>query len=124
MRPDDAATLIYTSGTTGRPKGVISSYQGSFGAVFGQRRQTKALADKDRLCVSVPLGHMFGCICVALTGLLAGAALVLPGPVLSSRGYTKRPWAGKDCTALYGPPTLFLALMDLPQFQNRVRRAA
>ena len=116
LRPDDAATLIYTSGTTGRPKGVISSHQGLLGPSLASA-VNQSLSPKDSLCISVPLHHMFGCICVALTGMLAGATLVLPGPVLSSEAILNA--VGREnCTALYGPPTLFLALMDLPEYKT------
>lgn len=115
VRPDDAATLIYTSGTTGRPKGVISPHQGLLGPSLASALN-QGLSNADRLCVSVPMSHMFGCICVALTGMLAGATLVIPGSALSP-GAILNAVGRERCTALYGPPTLFLALMDLPEFK-------
>lgn len=114
-KPTDVATLLYTSGTTGRPKGVMSPHRGLIlTSVAGGDHQR--LSEQDRLVVSVPLCHMFGCICIALAGILKGAALVIPSR-LPEPGATLQAVVKEGCTALYGPPTSFIAMMDDPAYQ-------
>jgi fatty-acyl-CoA synthase len=116
VRPQDAATLLYTSGTTGRPKGVLSPHQGLIlTSVAGGDHQR--LSQEDRLAVSVPLCHMFGCICIALAGIIKGAALVIPSR-LPEAGATLQAVVRENCTALYGPPTSFIAMLDEPAYQQ------
>ena len=116
VQPQDAATLLYTSGTTGKPKGVMNPHQGLIlTSLAGGQHQR--LSEQDRLVVSVPLCHMFGCICIALAGIIQGAALVipsrLPDPEASLRAVVE-----ESCTALYGPPTSFIAMLEQPAFQG------
>ena len=116
VRPGNVATLLYTSGTTGRPKGVMSPHQGLIlTSVAGGDNQR--LSEQDRLVVSVPLCHMFGCICIALAGIIKGAALVIPSR-LPEPGATLQAVIQEGCTALYGPPTSFIAMMDEPAYQE------
>ncbi|MCB2228325.1 MAG: AMP-binding protein [Desulfarculaceae bacterium] len=115
VRPEDAATLLYTSGTTGRPKGVLSPHHGLImTSLAGGRNQ--ALTSADRLAVSVPLCHMFGCICIALAGIIQRATLVFPSR-LPEPGATLQAVVAEKCTALYGPPTSFIAMLDDPAYQ-------
>lgn len=117
VRPEDVATLLYTSGTTGAPKGVMSTHLGLVNVCLRSAANMR-LTPVDRLCVSVPLCHMFGSICVALTGLTAGAALVLPSPDFQPPEVTATIEAER-CTALFGAPNFFLALMEQPGFAGR-----
>ncbi|MFH1034558.1 MAG: AMP-binding protein [Pseudomonadota bacterium] len=116
LPPDAPATLLYTSGTTGAPKGVLSSHHGLLGtSAFGAANQL--LSGQDRLCLSVPLCHMFGCVCVALAGIMAGATLVIPWRAADPAA-TLAAVASERCSALYGPPTSFIAMMELPQYRQ------
>ncbi|MCB2192206.1 MAG: AMP-binding protein [Deltaproteobacteria bacterium] len=116
IKPGDVATLLYTSGTTGRPKGVMSPHQGLIlTSVAGGDNQR--LSEQDRLVVSVPLCHMFGCICIALAGIIKGASLVIPSR-LPEPGAILQAVVQENCTALYGPPTSFIAMMDDPAYQE------
>ncbi len=115
VRPEDVATLLYTSGTTGRPKGVMSPHRGLImTSVAGGENQR--LSHEDRLVVSVPFCHMFGCVCIALAGIIQGAALVIPSR-LPEPGAILEAVVAESCTALYGPPTSFIAMMDQPAYQ-------
>lgn len=114
VRPEDPATLLYTSGTTGAPKGVLSPHRGLI-ATSRAGAANMGLTPDDRLAASVPLCHMFGCICVALAGLVAGAALVIPSPVPEPEALLRAVDA-QGVTAIFGPPTSFIALLDLPDW--------
>ena len=117
VAPTDVATLLYTSGTTGAPKGVMSTHLGLVNVCLRSAANMR-LGAGDRLCVSVPLCHMFGSICVALTGLTAGSALVLPSPDFQPPEVTAAIEAER-CTALFGAPNFFLALMEQEGFAKR-----
>ncbi|MEW5911920.1 MAG: AMP-binding protein [Thermodesulfobacteriota bacterium] len=116
VRPEQAATLLYTSGTTGRPKGVLSPHRGlvTTSMACGDNQR---LSPADRLVMSVPLCHMFGCICVTLSAVLKAATLVIPSRLPEPAAILAAVVA-EGCTALYGPPTSFIAIMDEPSYQQ------
>ena len=111
---DQVASLFYTSGTTGAPKGVMNTHFGLINpSLAGAANQ--GLSAGDRLCLSVPLFHMFGSICAALAGICAGSTIVIPSRMPQPQAILEAV-AGQGCTAIYGPPTAFIALMDLPAY--------
>jgi fatty-acyl-CoA synthase len=115
-REDDVVTILYTSGTTGAPKGVMSTHFGIINATLASA-ENQRLTEKDRLCLSVPLSHMFGCICVTLAAVLKGATLVIPSETFDPRRVLEA-IESERCTAIYGSPGAFLNLMEDPRYQN------
>jgi len=114
VNPEDPVAIMYTSGTTGQPKGVVLDHLGLINKSMVSTDRQGISAD-DRLCLFFPLFHMFGNTCIALAGLLRGAALIMPcrsfdpAKVLAAI-------PGEKCTAIYGSPSMLIALIDTPAF--------
>ena len=107
--PHDVVNMQYTSGTTGFPKGVMLSHYniGNNGWWIGENQR---FTEKDRVCLPVPLFHCFGCVLGVLAAVNHGAAMVIlekfdPVQVMASVEQER-------CTALYGVPTMFIAVLE------------
>ncbi|MDZ7724215.1 MAG: AMP-binding protein [candidate division KSB1 bacterium] len=115
LDPHDVVNMQYTSGTTGFPKGVMLSHYniGNNGYWIGECQR---FTHQDRVCIPVPLFHCFGCVLGVLACVSHGAAMVFeesfnPVDVMYSVEAEK-------CTALYGVPTMFIAILDHPLFNK------
>ncbi len=111
----DVITLLYTSGTTGSPKGVMSTHFGVINTTLASA-ENQRLTERDRLCLSVPLSHMFGCICITLAAVIKGATLVIPSETFDP-GKILEAIEKERCTAIYGSPNAFIAMMGDPKYQ-------
>jgi fatty-acyl-CoA synthase len=113
---DDAINIQYTSGTTGFPKGATLSHHnilnnGYFvGEICGYTEQ-------DRICVPVPFYHCFGMVMGNLASTSHGACVVIPAPGFDPEA-TLRAVAAERCTSLYGVPTMFIAELGVPVFDE------
>jgi len=109
LDPWDVVNMQYTSGTTGFPKGVMLTHVGVGlnGYWIGAHQR---FSSKDRVCLPVPLFHCFGCVLGVSACVNHGAAMVIlegfnPVQVMEAVDAEK-------CTALYGVPTMFLAVLE------------
>ena len=111
---DDPASIMYTSGTTGRPKGVTLSHHSLVNNAFfiGARLR---YSESDRVCLPVPLFHTFGYMLGALAALTHGSAVVLPGVMFDPKTCLESIEA-ESCTAFYGVPAMFAAVLRHPEF--------
>jgi fatty-acyl-CoA synthase len=113
---DDAINIQYTSGTTGLPKGATLSHHTILnnGFFIGQRMR---FTERDRLCIPVPFYHCFGMVLGNLACVTHGATMVLPAEVFDPRK-TLQAVAVERCSALHGVPTMFIAELGLPDFDD------
>ncbi|MDT8378757.1 MAG: AMP-binding protein [Desulfotignum sp.] len=115
LSPHDVVNMQYTSGTTGFPKGVMLTHYniGNNGYWIGKNQK---FTQNDRVCLPVPLFHCFGCVLGVMAAVNHGTCMViLEGfdPVMVMASVEK-----EKCTALYGVPTMFIALLDHPLFDK------
>ena len=111
---DDAINIQFTSGTTGHPKGATLSHHNILNNARFVGAGMKLLAG-DRLCIPVPMYHCFGMALGNITCALHGATMVYPSEVFEPVA-TLEAIAEERCTALYGVPTMFVAMLDHPDF--------
>ena len=111
---DEPVNIQFTSGTTGSPKGAtLTHYNVVNNATFVGNGI--GLGRNDRLCLPVPLYHCFGMVMGVLACVSHGATLVLPDEAFDPLS-TLEAVACEKCTALYGVPTMFGAILEHPDF--------
>ncbi|MCF6220703.1 MAG: AMP-binding protein [Robiginitomaculum sp.] len=114
LNADDAINIQFTSGTTGAPKGATLTHKNILNnALFTGEAQN--FGPEDKVCIPVPLYHCFGMVMGSLACCLHGATAIYasekfdPGAVLKTLEQEK-------CTAVYGVPTMFIAMLNHPNF--------
>src|SRR3954447_12551923 len=116
IEPDDPINIQYTSGTTGYPKGATLSHRNILNNGY-LTTELIGLGPEDRLCIPVPFYHCFGMVMGNLGCTSHGATMVIPAPGFDAET-TLRAIAAERCTAVYGVPTMFIAMQNHPTFAD------
>jgi len=113
---DDPINIQFTSGTTGAPKGATLTHHNILnnGYFIGEAMR---FTENDRLCIPVPLYHCFGMVLGNLACLTHGATMVYPDGGFDPKSVLEAVQAER-CTALHGVPTMFIAVLDHPDFAS------
>ncbi len=114
LQPDDAINIQFSSGTTGQPKGITLTHFNILNNAFFMTERM-GLKQADRLCIPVPLYHCYGMVMGVLGCLTHGAAMIFPGESFVAQGVLATIQSEK-CTALFGVPTMYIALLADPDF--------
>ena len=109
LDPDDCINMQYTSGTTGFPKGVMLTHTNLVNNAHSIAN-CMAFSQRDRLLITVPFFHCFGCVLGTMTCVVSGATMVPlevfnPVRVLEIVDQER-------CTALHGVPTMFIMELE------------
>ena len=116
LSPDDPINIQYTSGTTGFPKGVTLSHRNILNNGFFVG-ELLGYTEQDRICVPVPFYHCFGMVMGNLGASTHGACVVIPSPSFDPVA-TLTACAHEQCTSVYGVPTMFISMLDVPNFAS------
>jgi fatty-acyl-CoA synthase len=116
LTADDPINIQYTSGTTGFPKGATLSHHNILnnGYFVGE---LCGYTEADRVCIPVPFYHCFGMVMGNLACTSHGACMVIPAPAFDPKA-TLEAVAAEKCTSLYGVPTMFIAELADPSFEE------
>jgi len=116
LKATDPINIQFTSGTTGLPKGATLSHRNILNNGFFVGEAIGLVAG-DRLCLPVPLYHCFGMVMGNLGCLTHGAAMVYPSDGFDPVAVLEAVQAER-CTGLFGVPTMFIATLAHPDFDN------
>jgi fatty-acyl-CoA synthase len=115
-QPDDAINIQFTSGTTGLPKGATLTHFNVLNNGYFSG-QAMALTSQDCLCIPVPLYHCFGMVLGVLACVTHGASMVFPSEAFEPLAVLEAV-SEEHCTALHGVPTMFIAVLEHPDFKT------
>ena len=113
---DEPINIQFTSGTTGSPKAATLTHHN---IVNNARIAAEMLrfTGRDRLCIPVPMYHCFGMVLSTLLCATSGATIVFPSAGFDAKE-TLAVLDAERCTAFHGVPTMFIAMLDEPDFDR------
>jgi len=111
---DDPINIQFTSGTTGFPKGATLSHHNILNNGFFTGEAMR-LAPGEAVCIPVPLYHCFGMVIGNLGCVTHGATMVYPTEGFEPAAALEAV-AVERCVALFGVPTMFIAMLGQPDF--------
>jgi fatty-acyl-CoA synthase len=115
LHVNEVINMQYTSGTTGFPKGVMLTHHNVINNGFNIG-ECMRFTENDRLCIPVPFFHCFGCVLGVMACVTHGTTMVpveIFDPLKVLQAIEK-----ERCTAVHGVPTMFIAELEHPRFQE------
>lgn len=111
----DVCNMQYTSGTTGFPKGVMLTHYNvvNNGKAIGDCMD---LSTADTMMIQVPMFHCFGMV-LAMTAAMTHGVTMSPLPYFRPAD-ALRCINLKKVTCFHGVPTMFIALLEHPDFAS------
>jgi fatty-acyl-CoA synthase len=116
LQPDDPINIQFSSGTTGRPKGITLTHFNILNNGYFMTGRM-GLRKGDRLCIPVPLYHCYGMVMGVLGCVTHGAAMIFPDEAFGT-GSVLGAIQSERCTALFGVPTMYIAILSDPDFES------
>ncbi|MBS3805015.1 MAG: AMP-binding protein [Oleiphilaceae bacterium] len=113
---DDPINIQFTSGTTGAPKGATLSHHNILNNGYSVA-ESMNFTEHDRLVIPVPLYHCFGMVMANLGCITHGSAMIYPAEGFEPRSVLEAVHKER-ATALYGVPTMFIAELSHPDFEE------
>jgi fatty-acyl-CoA synthase len=121
LKASDPINIQYTSGTTGFPKGATLTHRNILLNAY-YIGDCQRITPNDRIAISVPFYHCFGCVLGTLCCAIYGSAMIIPWeyfkPEESLAAIEK-----ERATSVYGVPTMFIAMLDCPSRPERDLRS-
>jgi fatty-acyl-CoA synthase len=113
---DAPINIQFTSGTTGAPKAATLTHHNMINNA-ALSADILRFTENDRLCIPVPMYHCFAMVLGTVLCATSGATVVFPGAAFEAKA-TLQAVQDERCTALHGVPTMFIAMLDDPDFKN------
>jgi fatty-acyl-CoA synthase len=113
---DAPINIQFTSGTTGAPKAATLTHHNMINNAALSANILR-FTENDRLCIPVPMYHCFAMVLGTLLCATRGATVIFPGAAFEPQA-TLQAVQDERCTALHGVPTMFIAMLDDPDFKN------
>ena len=112
----DRINIQYTSGTTGFPKGASLSHHNIVNNALLIGTNMK-MGPGESICIPVPFYHCFGMVLGNMNCVVTGATMVIPAEYFDPLS-TLQAVAEERCTAVHGVPTMFIAELEHPRFNE------
>ncbi len=85
--------------------------------LYALRKVSCRAGGGDRVCIPVPFYHCFGMVMGNLACITHGSTIVVPGSSFEVKAVHSA-IESEECTALYGVPTMFIAILEHPEFDR------
>ena len=115
VNPDAPVAIFYTSGTTGQPKAATLTNFGMLNLVHAQWEHIGHFFT--RLCVPIPMFHIFSEVVGILNVAIAQCKVVFPA-ILPDTVSTMKAIHEEKCTTLLGAPIIFRDILNHPDRKN------
>lgn len=115
-KAEDPAVILYSGGTTGTTKGIVLT-NGNFNTLATQIIAVNPMfRPGDKMLAAMPLFHGFG-LGVCIHSMLANGGRCILVPRFTAKSYAKL-IVKKKCNFIAGVPTLYEALLRLPNMEK------